>query len=597
MTEAEQTLAAFRLPRPDRSPIYDWARKHVVLPESYATPGPFHARLTPWLLPIFDALRDPLVRRVHFRKAVQVGGTLVADVWVPWILVNDPGPISWTMQTDDMVERHAKSRLNPLLERCKPVAAMLPRPGPHRTTTEIYFGGYFLTCNAANLSTQQSQSIRYKINDEIWLPRWQEVYGHAVARVSKFEEVGRSKIYNVSQAPIMDAETGNVEDTSFRSGHAAEWSVECPACRGVHPVAFAIRGDKGAIAGGVVWDAKARRDDETWDVARVVETVRFRCPLCRHESEDSDATRNAWKRTGRYVTTNASAPADVRSFRVEAIVSRPMRLLAQEWVEACNTLVRAGDENPTVEFRTKREARPWIVEKKVVNVFAPKSGFSVATYADGELLPNERLRVMAIDRQLDHFWVEIGAFIDGPVYRQLWFGRIETRDMLRQIQTKYRVADSCVVQDRGYKPSEVDRDSVEFGWRSMRGHARKSWTMRDESTGQMVNFPYSDPQISDYAGADSYFYNHNASYFKDILFAAIEGKGEIKWQLPEDVNPLYLEHLKGEHKVEIRPGVWDYKEVRSNSANHGIDTSVMILAVGTIAGVLRFIPKNDQSEA
>ena len=93
MTEVEQTLAAFRLPRPDRSPIYDWARKHVVLPESYATPGPFHARLTPWLLPIFDALRDPLVRRVHFRKAVQVGGTLVADVWVPWILVNDPGPI------------------------------------------------------------------------------------------------------------------------------------------------------------------------------------------------------------------------------------------------------------------------------------------------------------------------------------------------------------------------------------------------------------------------------------------------------------------------------------------------------------------------
>jgi len=238
MTEAEQMLAAFRLPRPDRSPIYDWARKHVVLPESYATPGPFHARLTPWLLPIFDALRDPLVRRVHFRKAVQVGGTLVADVWVPWILVNDPGPISWTMQTDDMVERHAKSRLNPLLERCKPVAAMLPRPGPHRTTTEIYFGGYFLTCNAANLSTQQSQSIRYKINDEIWLPRWQEVYGHAVARVSKFEEVGRSKIYNVSQAAVMDADTGNVEDLSYRSGNQQEWMAECPACRKLHEVSF-----------------------------------------------------------------------------------------------------------------------------------------------------------------------------------------------------------------------------------------------------------------------------------------------------------------------------------------------------------------------
>ncbi len=595
MIESEQLLTAFRLPRPDRSPIYDWARKHVVLPESYATPGPFHARLTPWLLPIFDALRDPLVRRVHFRKAVQVGGTLVADVWVPWILVNDPGPISWTMQTDDMVERHAKSRLNPLLERCKPVAAMLPRPGPHRTTTEIYFGGYFLTCNAANLSTQQSQSIRYKINDEIWLPRWQEVYGHAIARVSKFEEVGRSKVYNISQAPIMDADTGNVEDTSFRSGHAAEWSAECPACRGLHPVAFGIRGDKGAIAGGVVWDAKARRDDETWDVGRVVETVRFCCPLCRHESEDSDATRAAWKRTGRYVATNTSAPADVRSFRVEAIVSRPMRLLAQEWVEACNTLVRAGDENPTIEFRTKREARPWIVERKVVNVFAPKSGFTVATYADGSGIPDEVIRFLAIDRQQDHFWAEVGAFstAQGPRYRQLWFGRIDTRDQLRELQIRYRVADGCVAQDRGYRPSDVDKDCMDFGWRGMRGFARKTWTMRDDASGAMVNYPFSDPQVSDYRGGDVYFYNWSGDWFKDILSLALEGKGDLKWELPEDVNPLYLEHLKGEHKIEIRPGVWEWREVKSNAPNHGLDTSAMLLCIATIAGVLRYTPKAD----
>ena len=81
MTEAEQLLANLRLPRPDRSPIYEWARKHLVLPESYATPGPFNVRLSPWLIPIFDALQNPLVRRVHFRKAVQIGGTLVADIW------------------------------------------------------------------------------------------------------------------------------------------------------------------------------------------------------------------------------------------------------------------------------------------------------------------------------------------------------------------------------------------------------------------------------------------------------------------------------------------------------------------------------------
>jgi hypothetical protein len=587
---AEQLLAGFRLPRPDRSPIYDWARRHVQLPESYATPGPFNVRLSPWLVPIFDALQNPLVRRVHFRKAVQIGGTLVADVWLPWIIANDPGPISWTMQTDEMVEKHAKTRLWPLLERCRPVAAMLPKPGPHRTTTEIFFGGFFVTLNAANLSTQQSQSIRYKINDELWLPRWQEIYGHAVARVSKFEEVGRSKIYNASQAPVMDAETGNVEDTSYRSGDQGEWHAECPGCRKILPVAFEVLSKE--QRGGVIWDRAARRDDETWDVGRAVETCRFRCISCGHESADSDATRAGWAKTGRFVAMNPAAPREVRSFRLEAIVTRPMRLLVEEFLQAENQLVRTGDEQAKIEFRTKRQALPWIVEKKAVNVLLKDSGYKLADYAQGESIPDEAIRFMAIDRQQDHFWVEVGAFstAQGPRYRQLWFGRIDTRDQLRALQERFKVSSACVAQDRGYRPADVDRDCAEFGWRSMRGYGRRTWTMRDEATGQMVNFPFSDPQVSDYRGGDVYFYNWSGDYFKDTLATALEGKGDLRWELPSDVNPLYLEHLKGEAKVEVRTGVWEWREVRSNAPNHGLDTSAMLLCMATIAGIIRFVP-------
>lgn len=589
MPDAPDLLADLRLPRPDRAPIYDWARRNVQLPESYATPGPFNVRLSPWLVPIFDALQDPLVRRVHFRKAVQIGGTLVADVWLPWIIANDPGPISWTMQTDEMVEKHAKTRLWPLLERCRPVAAMLPKPGPHRTTTEIYFGGFFLTLNAANLSTQQSQSIRYKINDELWLPRWQEIYGHAVARVSKFEEVGRSKIYNSSQAPVMDAETGNVEDASFRSGDQGEWHAECPACRKLHAIAFEqITETKDR--GGVVWDKAARRDDDTWDVARVVETVRFRCINCGHESPDNDATRAGWAKTGRYVPQNPKASREVRSFRIEALVTRPMRLLAEEWAHAENAWVRTGDESAKIEFRTKREARPWIVERKSVNLLVKDSGYKLADHADGQPIPEEAIRFLAIDRQQDHFWAEVGAFstAQGPRYRQLWFGRIDTRDQLRQLQQRYKVADACVAQDRGYRPADVDRDCADFGWRSMRGYGRRTWTMRDEASGQMINFPFSDPQVSDYRGGDVYFYNWSGDYFKDLLAAALEGKGDLRWEMPSDVNPLYIEHLKGEHKVEVRTGVWEWREVRSNAPNHGLDTSAMLLCMATIAGVIRY---------
>ena len=591
MTDHSIIDRKLRMPRPDRAPIYDWARRHVQLPESYATPGPFNVRLSPWLVPIFDALRDPLVRRVHFRKAVQIGGTLVADIWLPWIIANDPGPISWTMQTDEMVEKHAKTRLNPLLERCRPVAQMLPKPGPHRTTTEIFFGGFFVTLNSANLSTQQSQSIRYKINDEIWLPRWQEVYGHAIARVSKFEEVGRSKIYNVSQAPVMDEQTGNVEHASFISGNQQEWNSVCPACHKLFPISFDQVSEKERF--GVVWDRSAKREDGSWDVARAIETTRFKCVNCGHEMSDSEETREHWRKHGRFIAMRADVGSEIQSFHIEALVARPMRFLVQEFCEAENHSLKTGDEQMRIDFRTKREAKPWTVQKKTINIFTKtESKYSTADYRNGEKIDNEVARFMSLDRQQDHWWCEIGAFSTamGPRYRQLWFGRIDTRDQLREMQRMYQVPDSCVAQDRGYRPADVDRDCAEFGWRGMRGYGRKTWTMRDDHTDQLINFPFSDPRTSDYRGMDVFYYEWSGDYFKDTLAASLDGRIDLKWELPADVNQLYIDHLKGESKIEVRAGIWEWREVRHNAPNHGLDTSAQMLCMATIASIIRYIP-------
>jgi len=94
MTASDLLCATLRLAQPDISPIYEWARKHIILPESYATSGPFNVKISPWLIPIFDALQNPLVRRVHLCIAVKFDGTLVADFCVPWLICNDAGPIS-----------------------------------------------------------------------------------------------------------------------------------------------------------------------------------------------------------------------------------------------------------------------------------------------------------------------------------------------------------------------------------------------------------------------------------------------------------------------------------------------------------------------
>lgn len=582
--------AAFQLPQPDRSRIYDWARKHVELPESYAMPGKFNVRLSPWLIDIFDALQDDAVRTVTVSAAIQSGKTLIADVWVPWLIVNQPGPISWTMHTDDMVERHAKSRLNPILERCEPVARLLPRPGPMRTQTEIYFGGFFMLLNSANLSDQQSQSIRFKINDELWHSKWQDIYKEAIGRVTKFEEMGTSKVLNMSQGGVEN----DVSDLAWRAGDMAEWSAQCPSCHQVHPLVFALHmeSDKDKPEGerrraGVVWDDAARRDDGTFNDALAGDTARFRCPHCGHESPDTDATREHWKRTGRYVATRPDAPRHNRSFHFEAIVARPMRLLAEQFCQAQNEFAKTGSDEARRVFRQKREGKAWRVERQTLTFDTSSSDYTTEQFWNGERIPQEAARFMVIDRQQSHFWVEVGAWTAAPEYQQLYFGRIDTTDQLREVQRRYNVPDSCVAQDRRYDSRRVDEDCVRFGWRGMMGVKKKTWTMMNESTQLMENFPHSDPKFSNIGAAlPAPYYEFSSHHCKDIVANAIAGKS-FKWKLPRNVNPLYLDYLKGEEKREVRPGVWEWVEVKQN-ANHALDTSAMMVCIAIIAGLVRF---------
>lgn len=576
----------FTLPESDRSPIWEWAGRHINLPEAYAISGQFSVLNSPWMIDVFKALQNPAIRTVSYIKGIQTGGSLIYDVWIPWILANDPGPVTLTMHTADVMERHMKTRLNPVMERCEPVLRMLPKPGPMRTTSEIYFGGFFFIANAANISDQQSQSIRYKINDEIWHPKWQGVFADAVGRVTKYEEQGLSKIFNVSQAGI----EGDVADKCWKDGNRQEWGIDCPQCHKFHPLAFAVRGDddEKRVIGGVTWDRRAKGDDGMWDVERAVASARFCCPHCGKDWPDTDRTRAEWRRLGRYERMRTDGIPSNVSFHVESLAMRPMEMLVKEWLEACNELERSGNDEYVVKFRQKREAKPWRMEKSAINLLrAADSSYAMSDFSDGRSVEKETMRAMTVDRQLNHFWCEIGAFTSEPAYRQLFFGRVDTIDQVRQLQERYRVPNYCVAEDRRGWPSLTDNDCARFGWRGMMGVVRKTWTMRNDDTGELENFPHSEPRMSNVGQTSVPFYEFSADHCKDILSSAIETAKPISWFWGRDVSKLYLDHLKAEEKQEVRPGVWRWKEVKQN-ANHGLDTSSMMVAIGVICGIIRF---------
>ena len=590
----------------DRRPIYEWVRDNLEeLPESYAIRGRFDVRNSPWLIEPFHSMQDPGCRRTSVLKAVQSGGTLLAELTTLWRIINDPGPCTITFQSDDMAALEAKTRLWPLLERCPPIARILPRPGPMRTQQEIFFGGFFLILNSANAGDQQSQSVRYKINDEIWMPKWAPVYIDACARVTAFEQQGTSHILDISQGGEEGQDSNgtprpDIASESFRQGTSEEWSARCRGCGRSHPIAFELFRDDGKTRAGVVWADDARDEDGRFNIARATETVRFVCPHCGHEHDDTDATRAHWRKTGHYLATNATAPRWWRSFHWEAPIAHPMHALVAEFCNAENTFLRTGDEEPRKKFRQKRRALSWLVKRTTIELSGKSaSGYRYADVASATPLPGEIARHMTIDKQQSHWWYEVGAWVQGanvPEYRQLAAGRAETRDALRQRQQLYGVHDWAVGQDRRYKPSEVDQDCVAFGWSGLAGATtkRKRWPMRDEATGQMINYPYSPTMLSPVqAGVDAPYVEFDPDYFKDILSNAIAGVGGLRWVLPDDVSPVYLEHLKGESKQEVRPGVWEWREVKVNAPNHLWDTSVMQLVVAMVRGIVRFDPPKE----
>lgn len=587
-----QLRQALRCPQPDRRPIYEWAHDHLPqLPDAYALRGRFNVRNSPWMRAPFDSMLDPRVRRTTVIKAIQSGGTMIAEFVTCWRIANNPGPCTFTMQSDEMASKEAKTRLWPLLRMIAPCRDLLPRPGPLMTQQEIYFpSGGFLILNSANLSHQQSQSVRWKINDEIWMPRWADVYEDACGRVTEFENRGLSHILDISQGGM----EGDHADTSFQNGTREEWGALCRGCRQWMPLWIHQQArDEPERRAGLVWAPDAKREDGTYDDVRAAETARFVCPWCGHEHEDSDTTRAYWRTTGRYETEHTNPPTDWKSYHWEALVTRSLAKLAQQFCRAENTFHRTGSTEARIKFRQKREARPWKIKREVIVLGArPPSGYLQSTYEGEATVPGELARHLTIDKQLGHWWAEVGAWShEGgyAIYRQLYFGRIDSRDALRELQQRYAVEDWAVGQDRAYRPAEVDEDCARWGWNGLEGSKQhlKRW-MKRTVHGERVHLPYSDTIQSPVGSGETVPYmQFDGDYFKDLLARALADEGPIRYLQPDDANPLWAEHVAGEEKREVKPGVWWWVETKGGAPNHGLDTAVMQLVVAARRGIFK----------
>ena len=570
---------------PDRRPLPDWARDNVKLGGGYARQGAFDVRTCRHLLEPFAAVQDERVREITCRAAVQTLKTLFVEIASLWAIANEPGPMMWTQQDDDSAKEHVKGRYNSLLRKCEPVARILPRDRHDKTTTEIYFGDFYLLINGANLNNLQSKSIRWKLNSECWL--WKQgLLTHARRRVSAYARDGISKILNESQGSY----AGDDFDRLWHEGTQEVWSVPCFSCGTVQPLDFFARmKDDEKARAGVIWNDAARREDGSWNEREVRASARWKCPHCGHEHENTAKTRAKWNATGEYVTTNAEADGKHRSFAWNALIAEDIGQLAVEFLTA-TAFKKRGQIQPLKDFYMQRLALAWKDEAEELTAQATVvlSDYTLAqTFEAGPaLLENESKRFMTIDRQRDHFWAVVRAWRTDGSSRLLWRGKLSTVEQAQEVAQRFGVSAQLVCEDAQYSTAQVYDDCVRFGWTALHGSGDDTFTHLLH--GKKVSRYYSPIKQTQVPGGMARYMFWASDPVKDVLMALRNGADGRKWELPSDITPEYLRHLRGEAKrerINKATGRSEWRWVKVGP-NHENDCEAMQVALALALQIL-----------
>lgn len=579
--------------KPDRRRIYDWACDELTLPPSYAIQGKFDVSITRPLMAVFDDIQNPLIHRVRFRKPPRFGGSMIADVAIPWIICNDPAPVGWHWQSDDDAKGHMKQKALHLWKSSKQFKAMLPPDRHDKTNTEIFFGPFFIRACGANINNLQGVGLRWVFNDETWLPVWQELYQHAVYRTRDYERAGAYKICDVSQA----GNVGDVEDRNFKQGNQCQWGYRASNGKLIPLLMGGKREDK--TRWGLIWNEDAHRKDGTWNKARAIETARYVCKETGQEWTDGPATISTWNRDGDYIVGQPDAAKDSTSYAVNGLLNRSFSSLVDEHIDALELAAR-GDMSAMRDWIQKSEVRPYEETHLTVTLSEGLAGYKTADYENGERLDGEKIRILSADRQhgmagdTPHRWCGVRAYRSDGTSRLLFAGRVDTKESMRELQQKYKVTDRCVWQDGRFEKHLVFQECVEYGWMACFGSNQSAWVHeltdpKNPSGDKLkVRLPYSPIQQSEVSGKLAYYITYCEDYASDILANLLAGRG-LTFEHPDDVTPDYEAHMRAEHKVQ-KAGRFTWEKVTATKANHLRDVEKQAIAFALVMKLIS-LPK------
>lgn len=630
---------------PDTREIWEWFTDEGELPGVYGMPGKLDISTCPMIKEPLRALKNPIVRHVVNMCSIQSLKTLIGEIWQLWTIPNDPGPSQWLQRTDEEAKEHAKERFTPLIENF-PCVHRLYTPNRHdRTTNFIRFrnGAYLRMEGAENPGNLDRKTVKNQMRSEVYDARFWPP-GRLKKADARKTQVYNSKTYTESQPGWhFEFEIDDMHST-FLLGDQNIWNFHCESCKKHQPYLFNYFRSDGTRA-GLRWDTTERTVRETnstdpnqkfrW--AELVPTIRFECIHCGHRHHDDPITRRRLNDSGTHVPQRPDAPPDVESFSWNQWAMPNLSWFKTEIGGVQNFLfahaaAKRGNETALFDFYTKVCAEPYDPARHAA--FAAVESIDLRSASEDEKTHAITLdgitfthRLMNIDVQEDHFWVDIELWSAAGDCLVLWAGGGKDKDKtkceplftwerLRQLQQEFHVPDQNVSVDYSHRTDEVKWACVKFGhwgkvkyrgiirnswlcWRAMRGSDQPDfdYKIKQGKEKQTILLPYQwppdfldpcrtlpadDKRRQEYRGRRCPVIAWSNSTIKDIVQARYKKEAHIRTReiiATGEWNQEYARHMSSHVKknkgADGKKNRWVYEKRTENTPDHLHDCRCM----------------------
>lgn len=605
--------------KPYRGEIYDYANT-LDLGSGYAVKGRFDINTARHLIEPFRALRNPKIRIVVIQGAVQTVKSLIADLWVPFIVEHDPGDTLWLFEDDAKAKYYAETRAMPMIRGIPGIAKMLEGVDRNdKTKTQIKFRHMNLVMAGLNEGNVQSISWRYVIVDEAWMARANGLIRQAKDRTKQYPDT--CKILIIGQGGW----EGEDFDREYRETDQRILHYNCPSCGLSQPFELAvIRPDdfptenlRGTYA-GLSWDTnETTRPGKRWDFDAVGATAHHKCYRCDFRIEDTPEVRRKLNDSYHYVARNPGAPADSVGFQWSGEASMRVRLasLTTKYIKAKIAKDELGYVLPMQEYYQKDRGLTWSADSE--------SSVRIVTSEDFEPSKDwadEKYRLFIIDCQkaLEKFHAGVFSVSMSGEIRERFRGDASSWEQLREIQSRFKVKDQHCFVDCGYQMTKVLRQCVKHGhagWVTVNGRNRNVWKCwtglkgSGQETFKTVN-PKTNLTEFGIVSERKYYdlnegtnkrsprapwYEFSNLHCKDILSARLEGSPNLPklYTLPDTLPPddpwCWSMQVRAEKRHEKydngkKKAIW--LPVSDSRPNHELDKLSMLVATMAICGII-----------